>query len=87
MHSTGNSIQYSVMTYMGKESKKEWIYVYVYLNHFAVHLKLMEYCKSTIFLKRKNKEIVKCDKSALLNSEIYVVPKAGPYCTYCFHNA
>ena len=21
--------QYSVMTYMGKESKKEWIYVYV----------------------------------------------------------
>ena len=25
--STGNSTQYSVMTYMGKESKKEWIYV------------------------------------------------------------
>ena len=29
LHSTGNFIQYSVMTYMGKESKKEWIYVYV----------------------------------------------------------
>ena len=29
LYSTGNSIQYSVMTYMGKESNKEWIYVYV----------------------------------------------------------
>ena len=29
VYSTGNSIQYSVMTYMGIESKKEWIYVHV----------------------------------------------------------
>ena len=29
LYSTRNSIQYSVMTYMGIESKKEWIYVYV----------------------------------------------------------
>ena len=29
LYSTGNSSQHSVMTYMGKESKKEWIYVYV----------------------------------------------------------
>ena len=29
LYSTGNSTQYSVMIYMGKESKKEWIYVYV----------------------------------------------------------
>ena len=29
LHSTENSIQYSVMTYMGKESEKEQIYVYV----------------------------------------------------------
>ena len=28
-YSTGNSTQYSVMTYMGNKSKKEWIYVYV----------------------------------------------------------
>ena len=27
MYSTGNSTQYSVITYMGKESEKEWIYV------------------------------------------------------------
>ena len=31
LYSTGNSTQYSVMNYMGKESKKEWIYVYVYV--------------------------------------------------------
>ena len=29
LYSTRNSTQYSVMTYMGIESKKEWIYVYV----------------------------------------------------------
>ena len=29
LYSTGKSTQYSVMAYMGKESKKEWIYVYV----------------------------------------------------------
>ena len=28
-YSTGNYTQYSVTTYMGKESEKEWIYVYV----------------------------------------------------------
>ena len=29
LYSTGNSTQYSVITDMGKESEKEWIYVYV----------------------------------------------------------
>ena len=29
LYSTVNSTQYSVMAYMGKESKKEWIYVHV----------------------------------------------------------
>ena len=29
LYSTGNSTQYSVMAYMGKESKKEWRYIYV----------------------------------------------------------
>ena len=33
---------------MGKESEKEWIYIYVYLNHFAVHLKLTQHGKSVI---------------------------------------
>ena len=39
LYSTGDSTQYSAITYMRKESKKEWIYVYVQLIHFAVHLK------------------------------------------------
>ena len=29
LYSTENSIQYSVINYMGKESEKEWICVYV----------------------------------------------------------
>ena len=29
-HSTGNSTQYSVMAYMGNESKKEWRYIYIH---------------------------------------------------------
>ena len=48
LYSTGNSTQCSVMTYMGIESKKEWIYIYVQLIHFAVQQKLTQHCKSTI---------------------------------------
>ena len=33
---------------MGKESKKEWIYVYVELIHFAVQQKLTQHVISTI---------------------------------------
>ena len=29
LYSTGNSTQYSVIIYMGKESEKEWIHIYV----------------------------------------------------------
>ena len=29
LHVTGKFTQYSVITHMGKESEKEWIYVYV----------------------------------------------------------
>jgi len=38
------------MMYLGKQSKKEWIYVliYVQLIHFAVQQKVTQYCKSTI---------------------------------------
>ena len=46
LYSTGNATQYSVMTYMGKESEKK-IYIYIYLNHFAVQQKLTHY-KSTV---------------------------------------
>ena len=45
---------------MGKESDKEWIYVY--LNHFVVHLKITQHCKSTIpryKIKKKSKPLCK----------------------------
>ena len=54
-------------TYIGKESEKEYIFLYVYmcvcvyiyieLNHFALHLKLTPYCKSTIL--PLNKQTIK----------------------------
>ena len=52
-------IQYLVVNYNGKESEKIHIY---FLNHFAAHLKLTHYCKSTtVQLKQdlENKEKVK----------------------------
>ena len=42
LYSTGNSTQYPIMTYMGKESKKG---VEI---HFGVHLKLTQHCKSAL---------------------------------------
>ena len=42
-----NSTQYSVIKYIGKELKKE--YIYVKLNHLAIHLKAMKLCKSNMF--------------------------------------
>ena len=44
---------------MGKESEKGWIYVYIKLNHFAIHLKLTQHCKSTILQYKIKKFIQK----------------------------
>ena len=41
LYSTGNSTRCSVVTSMGWESKKEHMYVYVWLIPFAVQQKLM----------------------------------------------
>ena len=47
LHSTGNYIPYLKITYNGIQSAKM-------LNHYAIHLKLTQYCISTILqLKRK----------------------------------
>ena len=56
LYSTRNHIQYLVITYNGKESEKEYIYIYinVELNHFAVFLK---HCKSTILQFKKDKRV------------------------------
>ena len=49
LYSTGNCIQYLVITYNGKESEKE----YKETNHFAEHLKLTQHCKSTLYFNKK----------------------------------
>lgn len=36
-----------VVTCMGKESKK-LLSIYLYLNHFAIHLKIIKHCRSAI---------------------------------------
>ena len=41
---------------MTKDSLKEWIYVYISLNHFAVHLQLTQHCKSTVLQENFKKE-------------------------------
>ena len=43
LYSTENSIQYSVIIYMGKKSEKEWMCVHVYLNHFVILLNSRNY--------------------------------------------
>ena len=46
MYSTGNYTHYLVITYNGEQSAKT-------LNHYAVHLTPIQYCKSTILQKEK----------------------------------
>ena len=41
-------IQYLVINYNEKESEKLRIYIYMFLNHFAVHQKLTQHCKSIL---------------------------------------
>ena len=64
LYSTGNYIQHSVINHNRKWYEKEYmyihiyiyIYIYIWLNHYAVHLKLIQYCKSTILQFKKLKE-------------------------------
>ena len=48
LYSPGHSTPYSEITYMGKESEKEWICAYVYLSYSAVPPKLTQHYKPTI---------------------------------------
>ena len=57
LYSTGNYIHYLVINYNGKELKKyRYIHIYVELNHFSVHLKLTQYCKSNILQFKERKK-------------------------------
>ena len=52
LYSTGNFTQFSVIAYMGKEFiKKKRVDICICTSdHFVVHLKLRQHCKSTILL-------------------------------------
>ena len=58
LYSTGNYIQYLVVTYNAKESEKEYIHISK-LDHFAVQLILILPCKYTILQLLKKKKILK----------------------------
>ena len=49
LYSPGNDIQYPVINHNGKEYEKEYIFTYVYPNHFAVQQTFTQHHKSTIF--------------------------------------
>ena len=44
LYSTGNSAHSDMADWMGQEFGGEWIYTYVWLNSFAVYLKLSQHC-------------------------------------------
>ena len=44
LHSPWNSAQCNVAAWLGVGFRREWIHVYVLLNHSALHLKLSQHC-------------------------------------------
>ena len=49
--------------------------IYIELNHSAVHLKLTQYCKSTIFQLKKEREREELDKNTLkCKKKVYHMP-------------
>ena len=50
MFGPGNYTQYSVVTYIGKESEKEWNMYMPKLIHLATHSKLTQCCKSFVVM-------------------------------------
>ena len=47
-YNTQNSAQCYMADQMGGEFGRQWVYVYVWLSPFAVHLKLSKHCYSNI---------------------------------------
>ena len=48
LYSTGNYTKYLLITSNGKAYKNEYIYIYMYVNHFAIQQKLI-YFNEKIF--------------------------------------
>ena len=79
MQSTRNYTQYLIITYNGKESEKgKNMCAYPYPNYFAVHLKLTQYCKSTILQKKKNFKCCLCSEFKALKEINPQIPP-GPW--------
>ena len=51
LYSTGNYTQYFIIIYKGKESKKE--YTYIYESLWCTPETNIQYCKSTVFQLKK----------------------------------
>ena len=66
LHSTGNSAQCYVAARMGGEFGGEWIRVYVWLSHSAVHLKLSLHCSSATSQYRAS-------QVALVGFEVHII--------------
>ena len=45
---------YATMTVVITKFQKQWIYIHVWLVHFAIQQKLTQHCKSTILQFKKN---------------------------------
>ena len=67
LYSTENSDQCYVAAWMGREFGGEWIHVYVWLNPFAVYLKLLQHC-SLVIPQYKIKSFKKQKQSATVPS-------------------
>ena len=65
------------MAYMGIESKKQWIYVYVELIHFTVHLKLTQIVSQLYskILKKPKQQKTKTNKKKWYVGEHSIRPK------------
>ena len=59
LHSTCNSAQCYVATWMGGEFGGEWIYVYVWLSPFTAHLKLSQHYHNIVNTPIQNKKFLK----------------------------
>ena len=67
-----------VITYNGKESEKEYMCIYmvyththIYINHFAVYLKLTQHCKSTILQYIFLKKEITLDSSSRKRTQLF----------------
>ena len=69
LYRTWNSAQCHVAAWKGGEFWGKWIHVYVWLRHFAVHLKLPQYCLLIGCTSIQNKKL----KKILMESSLSII--------------